>query len=186
MSQRRILALARAGNPILREVMPQLNHEEILSNKTQDLIADIRYTNQKKEYGVGLAAPQVGVRAALSMIGIKPTPNRPKLEPFEQVIINPHYHGIGHRTGMWEGCQSIGSGDDVLYGRALRYRRIDAEWDDETGEHHQNVLDGFVAQVFQHEADHLNGMLFVDVVRDTKSYMMADEFNQRITNKKIK
>lgn len=182
MSEPKILTLTRAGNPMLRETMPELSQEEIASTNIQDLIADIRYTNQKKEYGVGLAAPQVGVRAALSVIGIKPTPNRPNLEPFEQVIINPKYEGIGRRTAMWEGCQSIGSGDDVLYGRALRYREINAEWFDETGKFHARVLGGFVAHVFQHETDHLNGILFVDRVRDSKTFMMADEFRRRIVS----
>lgn len=180
VSERKILTLTRAGNPILREVMPEVPPENIASAEIQDLIADIRYTNQQKQYGVGLAAPQVGVRYALSVIGIKPTPNRPNLEPFEQVIINPKYEGIGRRTGMWEGCQSVGSGDDILYGKALRYKEINAEWFDEKGEHHKRLLDGFVAQVFQHETDHLNGILFVDKVRDSKTFIMADEYRERI------
>ena len=163
--------------------MPEVSQEDILSDEIQELIANIRYTNQMKEYGVGLAAPQVGTRVALSVIGIKPTPNRPNLELFEQVIINPKYQGIGRRAGMWEGCQSIGSGDDVLYGKALRYKEIDAEWFDETGGFHKRVLGGFVAHVFQHETDHLNGVLFIDRVRDTKTYMMADEYRKRIVKR---
>lgn len=180
MSRRRILGLERAGNPILREVMPELSVDEIASDEIQNLIADIRYTNQQKQYGVGLAAPQVGVYAALSVIGIKPTPNRPDLELFEQVIINPTYEGIGKQTGMWEACQSIGSGDDLLYGQVPRYSKIEATWYDEEGEYHEQVLNGFVAHVFQHETDHLNGLLFVDRVADTKTFMMADEYRKRI------
>lgn len=180
MSERKVLGLTRVGNPILREVMPHLTAEEIASNEVQTLIANIRYTNQEKQYGVGLAAPQVGARYALSVIGIKPTPNRPNLEPFEQVIINPQYEGIGRRTGLWEGCQSIGSGDDTLFAQALRHREIDAEWIDEHGEYHKEILGGFVAHVFQHEADHLNGILYVDRVRDRKTFMMADEYRKRI------
>ena len=180
MSERKILTLTRAGNPILREVMLKLSQEEIVSDEIRNLIANIRYTNQKKEYGVGLAAPQVGVCYALSVIGIKPTPNRPKLEPFDQVIINPSYEGIGEPNGKWEGCMSIGSGDDLLYGQAERFDEIEAEWLDEFGEHHKKVLGGFVAHVFQHETDHLNGILFVDRVRDSKTLMMADEFRERI------
>lgn len=185
MSERQILKLSRAGNPILREAMPQVSQEDIASDEIQSLIADIRYTNQKKEYGVGLAAPQVGVRYALSVIGIKPTPNRPNIEPFEQVIINPNYEGIGRRVRMWEGCQSIGSGDDILYGKALRYKKVNAEWFDEDGEYHAELLGGFVAHVFQHETDHLNGILFVDRVRDSKSFMMADEYRKRIVERSV-
>ena len=184
MTDRKILTLTRAGKPILREEMPEIPREEILSNEIQDLIADIRYTNQQKQYGVGLAAPQVGVRKALSVIGIKPTPNRPNLEVFDQVIINPKYEGIGEPVALWEGCQSVGSGDDILYAQAQRYEKIDAEWFDEKGEHRQKMLDGFVAHVFQHETDHLSGILFVDRVRDTKTYMMADEYRERVAKKR--
>lgn len=180
MNKQDILQLVRFGDPILREKARQLSHAEIKSHDIQQLIADIRHTNQTKQYGVGLAAPQVGVSVTLSVIGIKPTPTRPNLEPFDQVIINPTYEGIGRRTGMWEGCQSCGSGDDTLYGKALRYRRITAMWYDEHGELHTRELDGFIAHVFQHETDHLNGVLFVDRVRDTTTYMMADEYRKRI------
>ncbi len=176
----RELSLTQFGNPILRQVARPLSAQEITSDEIQQLITDIRYTNQTKSYGVGLAAPQVGVGIALSVIGIKPTPNRPNLTPFEQVIINPSYGGIGKRIGMWEGCQSSGTGHNTLYGKALRYRKIKAFWLDERGETHEQTLDGFVAHVFQHETDHLNGILFVDRVRDTKTYMLADEFRERI------
>lgn len=180
MSARKILRLTRAGDPILREIASRLSREEIVSDEIQHLITDIRYTNQKKEYGVGLAAPQVGEHYALSVIGIKPTPSRLNLEPFDQVIINPRYSGIGEPRGIWEGCQSIGSGDDLLYGQAMRYEKILAEWTDERGVSHKKELGGFVAHVFQHETDHLNGILFVDRVKDTTTFMMADEYRERV------
>lgn len=176
----KILRLIHFGNPILREKARELSVEEIKSGKIQQLIANIRYTNETKKYGVGLAAPQVGVGMALSVIGIKPTPTRPRLEPFDQVIINPTYTGIGRRTGMWEGCQSSGTGKNTLFGKALRYRKIRATWYDEHAVFHDEELDGFVAHVFQHETDHLHGILFVDRVRDTKTFMMADEYRKRI------
>lgn len=173
------LWLRQFGDPVLREKARSLTNKEIKSTKIQTLITDIRELNQKKQYGVGLAAPQVGVSVALSIIGIKLTPTRPELETFEQIIINPSYEGIGHRTGMWEGCQSCGRGKNLLYGKALRYKKIVATWLDETGVFHKEMLGGFVAHVFQHETDHLNGILFVDRVRDTTTYMMANEYRRR-------
>ena len=176
----KLLKLTRFGNPILREKARRLSHEEIKSDKIQQLIATIRYTNEAKKYGVGLAAPQVGELVALSVIGIKPTPTRPNLEKFDQVIINPSYVGIGRRTGMWEGCQSSGAGKNTLFGKALRYAKIHATWYDEHAKFHDEILDGFVAHVFQHETDHLNGVLFVDRVRDTKTLMLADEYRKHV------
>ncbi len=140
----------------------------------------MRQLNAVKQYGIGLAAPQVGVSVALSIIGIKPTPTRPELEPFDAVIINPTYDGIGRRTGMWEGCQSSGSGKNTLYAKALRYKHIHATWFDENAELQEAQLSGFVAHVFQHETDHLNGILFVDRVSDTRTYMLASEYRKLI------
>jgi peptide deformylase len=174
------LTFTRFGNPILRQVAKRLSKAEILSREVQQLIADMRETCEKEKAGVGLAAPQVGESIALSVIAIKPTPHRPDLERFDTVIINPKYEGVGRRTGMWEGCISCGRGKDTLFGKALRYRKIQAQWLDETGEKHERLLDGFIAHVFQHETDHISGILFVDNVKDPRTYMMADEYRKRI------
>ncbi len=177
----RKLEVVQVGDPVLRELARRLTKKEITSAEIQELIENIRYTNAGAAYGVGLAAPQVGMSVALSVIGVKPTPNRPELEPFDQVIINPEYEGIGGAEGMWEGCQSGGSGE--LFAQAMRFAEIEARWDDEKGKSHAQRLGGFVAHVFQHETDHLDGILFFDRVVDTKTYMTAAEYRKRIIKK---
>lgn len=176
-----ILPLRQVGDPILRGKMRRLDADEICSSEMQQLIADIKHTVAKKQYGVGLAAPQVGRPIALSVIAIKPTPNRPDLEPFERMIINPKYKGIGKTVGMWEGCAS--GIDGQIFAQAQRYKKITAEWDDESGKHHSAELSGFVAHVFQHETDHLNGILFFERVTDPTTYMMAEEYRKRVAAK---
>lgn len=142
------------------------------------------YTLEKENYGVGIAAPQVGESVALSVIGIKPTPNRPELEPFSTTLINPEIiETIGDPEPKWEACISCGRGDDLLYAQVPRYETIRLRWMNETGETIEKVLGGFVAHVAQHETDHLNGVLFVDRVEDPTTYMMADEYRQRIIGK---
>jgi peptide deformylase len=177
------LQFTQFGNPILRQVARQLSREEIGSVEVQELIRDMRYTVEQRKSGVGIAAPQVGESIALSLIAIKPTPNRPDREHFESIIINARYEGIGRRSGMWEGCISCGKNDNTLFGKAMRYRRIVAYWFDEHGIEHHEILNGFVAHVFQHEADHMQGILFVDRVKDPKTYMMASEYRKRIVQK---
>lgn len=172
--------MRQLGDPILRERAQRLTVEEIQSDEVQTLIESIRHTNETKQYGVGLAAPQVGVGVALSVIGIKATPTRPDMDRFERVIINPSYEGIGRRVSLWEGCQSVGTGRNILYGKVPRFKRIRAEWHDEKGDVHYEVLEGFIAHVFQHEADHLQGIIFVDKVRDTKTLMLADEYRKHV------
>lgn len=178
------LSITRFGNPVLRQIAKRLTVDEIVSEEIQTLIRSMFELLRSDKYGVGLAAPQIGKSVALSVIGIKPTPTRPNLERFDTVIINPSYEGVGRRTSMWEGCISCGAGSDTLYAKVPRFRKVQATWVDDKGEEHSRVLNGFVAHVFQHETDHLNGVLFVDKVKDTSSYMMADEYRTRIAKQK--
>jgi len=180
-----ILPITRFGNPVLRENTRRLGEEEILSSTVQTLIGNMRYTLIEKKYGVGIAAPQVGESIALSVIGVKPTPNRPELEPFDTVLINPEIiETFGEPVDMWEGCVSCGTNDDILFARLPRYEKVRVSWLDEHAKSREEVIDGFVAQVVQHETDHLNGVLFVDHVDDSASFMMADEYRNRVVAKK--
>jgi peptide deformylase len=179
-----ILDITRFGNPILRETTKRLSPDEILSQDTQDLIANMRHTLVEKKYGVGIAAPQVGVSKALSVIGIKPTPNRPELELFDTVLINPEIvETFGDPADAWEGCVSCGTNDDILFARLPRFEKIRVQWLDEKARSREEVIGGFVAQVVQHETDHLNGILFVDHVTDPTTFMMADEYRKQILKK---
>jgi peptide deformylase len=176
-----ILKPTRFGNPILRQKAKHLTIIEIDSPQIQTLIKNMAYTLAKENYGVGIAAPQVGESVALSVIGIKPTPNRPELQPFDAILINPEIvETFGEPLLAWEACISCGEGKNLLYAQVPRYKEIKLSWLDEKGTRNEKILDGFVAQVAQHETDHLNGVLFVDRVTDSTSFMMADEYQSRI------
>lgn len=164
------------GNPILQAKAKLLSKEEILSNQTTELIADMRHTLASKKYGVGLAAPQVGKSVALSIIKLKKTPARPNIEEFETVIINPSFEGIGKKEGMWEGCISFSATKSPVFAKAMRFKKIKAKWLDERAVEHEEVIDGLVAHVFQHETDHLNGILFPERVKDHKTWMNSSEY----------
>ena len=176
------LRLTQLGDPLLRQVARELTVAEIKSSEIRHLITDMLKTNEVKG-GVGLAAPQVGVSVALAVIDIRPTKHRPKAEPYRSVVINPRFTGVGRRVRTWEGCLSAGSGSTVLFGQTLRYKRIQAQWLDEGGRAHDEELSGLVAHVFQHETEHLQGVLFVDRVHDTKTFMVASEYRKRILKK---
>lgn len=157
---------------------------EIKRDEIQALITDMLYINEVKRYGVGLAASQVGESVAVAVITIQPTKLRPKVEPYQQVIINPSYNGLGRRRAVWEGCLSTGTGKHTLFGKTLRYKTIRATWWNEKGVKLTEELTGLPAHVFQHEADHLEGVLFVDKVRDAKTYTMADEYRKMVESRK--
>ena len=171
----KILKKTEFGNPILRAVAQRLNKDEILSDKIQTLIADMYYTVERKQYGVGLAAPQVGRSVAISVIAIKSTPSRPDLEPEKLTIINPEIvQFYGRKASMWEGCIS----GLELYAQVPRYKKLRLTWMDEQAHEHEQDFDGFIAHVLQHEVDHLNGILYVDKIRDTKSIITIREYKK--------
>ncbi|MFI5270819.1 MAG: peptide deformylase [Candidatus Saccharimonadales bacterium] len=179
----KVLRRTQFGNPILRLVASQVPETEIKSTFVQDLIADMRYTLENKKYGVGLAAPQVGVSLRLALIGSKPTPSRPKALKLNMVLINPKitkYHG--KKTGMWEGCIS---GPD-MYGQAMRHKKITLNWTNETGTQKTKTFEGLVSQIIQHEIDHLDGKLFVDRVEDSKTYMTFSEYRKMMKKERKK
>ncbi len=178
-----LLNTTRFGNEILREEMRRISPEEILSNEVQALIENMYYTLHEKQYGVGIAAPQVGARIALSVVGIKPTPTRPNIEPFNAVLINPTVaETFGDTEEIWEGCISSGEGMSTLYAKVPRFNKIRLQWFDEAAKEYDEVLEGFVAQ---HETDHLNEILFVDRLKNTKTYMLADEYRKLILSEHL-
>lgn len=163
------------GNPILRTVADRLSDSEILSEATQHLIQRMYYTLDKKKYGVGIAANQVGKNRAISTIDTKPTPTRPDLKRHKLTIINPKIiKTYGRKEAMWEGCIS----GPEMYALVPRYKKIRLWWKDEKARNHEEDFDGFLAHVIQHEVDHLNGILFVDRVEDTRSYMTLKEYKK--------
>ncbi len=176
----KILMRKQFGNPILRQVTQKLSAAEIASEKIQRLIADMRYTLENRKYGVGLAAPQVGYAIALSVIGIKPTPSRPDSPRVDMIVINPEIvRFYGQKAGLWEGCISFGVGANAPYAQALRNRKVRVRYVDEHGQKHEKDFEGILAHVLQHEIDHLNGILFVDRVVDSKTYMTISEYEKR-------
>jgi peptide deformylase len=178
----KILPRTQFGNPILRKKTKRISRAEILSSATQSLIKDMRHTLIKRQLGIGLAAPQVGKGIALAVIAIRPTPHRPKVKEFDLVLINPVITDfIGEKSSLWEGCISAGSeGKADLFAKVPRYSEVKVEYYDEKGNLCHKSFKGLKAQVIQHETDHLNGLLFVDHVKDTTSFMTYKEYMQRI------
>lgn len=178
--QPKLLERTQFGNPILRKTAKNLTPKEIRNFEVQQLIADIKFTLKTKKYGVGLAAPQVGRSLALSVILIRPTPARADREKFESVIINPSYVGSGKKEPMWEGCLSFGTKNSPVFAQAMRYKKITVKYHDENGDLQSKMLEGLPAHVFQHETDHLNGVLFPERVKDHTTWMNAAEYRKRI------
>ena len=171
------------GSPLLRQKARQITPSAITSEKTKKIIADLKRVCDENKYGVGIAAPQIGISLAVMIIAIKPTPSRPGRDAFDKVVINPQIKEyIGKTVQLWDGCLS--SGTDPVFAQTERYKELKVSYYDETGHFHDNeVLTGFIAHVFQHETDHLNGILFVDRITNSKSWMSNKEYVRMMAKK---
>lgn len=181
------LKISQFGDPTLRQKARKLTRAEIVSAKFQQLIADMRHTLVEKKLGVALAAPQLGEDIALAVVAIRPTGLRPKIKPFDLVMINPEITETkGSRLQVWEGCISSGSnGKANLFAKVPRYKEVKVKYQDENGEIRTKNFTGLKVQIVQHESDHLEGTLFVDRVKDTKTYMTYEEYLRAKKNKLI-
>jgi peptide deformylase len=180
MNEPKILRRTQFGNPILRTPTKMLSLDEIKSDDIKTLVADMRHTLANKKYGVGIAANQLGRSLAISVIAIKKTPARPDVTEVSMVIINPSItETFGNKTGMWEGCLSFGK----VFAKAQRYKKVRVKYLDENGMSHEKVFEGLLAHVMQHETDHLHGTLFVDKVRDPKTWMTESEYIKQVKSK---
>lgn len=167
------MKITEFGDPILRQVARRVTADD----DVDVLIAQMRAILLEKELGIGLAAPQVGKNLALSVIAVRASEHRPKVKSFDLVIINPEIVEVaGRRTQLYEGCISGGPGTASLFAKVPRYKRVRLRYTTQNREEKEEWFDGLVAHVIQHEVDHLNGILFVDKVKDTKSYMTHGEY----------
>lgn len=167
------------GEPILRQNANKVNPKEIESSTVQNLISLLAATLADKKLGVGLVAPQIGISVAVAVIRIHPTKIRPEVDAFDLNIINPKItKTFGRKMQMWEGCISSGAGKAGLFAKVPRYKRIELEYYDENAKKHTKAFEGLPAHVIQHEVDHLNGILFVDRVVDSKTYMTYQAYKK--------
>lgn len=171
------MKITEFGNPILRQKTRKLTIKEIKSAKTQKLIKDMQEFLLSKKMGVGLAAPQAGEGIALSVISIRPIKHRKDVEEFDLVIINPEIiKTFGRKSQQWEGCISGGSLKGGLFAKVPRYKKLELKYRDEKGISQRKTFDGLAAHIIQHEVDHLNGILFVDKVKDTETFVTYNEY----------
>jgi peptide deformylase len=164
------------GHPILRQPARPVAPDDIGSDRIAALIADMADTLH--DYGgIGLAAPQVGESLRLAIIEIAGGPTRygeiPPM-PFT-VFVNPTIEVVDAAArGYWEGCLSIPG----LRGFVERPQHVRVAFTNLRGEPEQFELTGFLATVFQHEFDHLDGRLYVDRIADPALLAFEEEFER--------
>jgi peptide deformylase len=171
-SNKEILQL---GNPILRQLAQSIDNPQELT--LQSLIDELIETLIQSG-GVGIAAPQVGVPLQLIIVASHPTPRYPYAPDMPPLpLLNPQI--IDHSAQLekaWEGCLSVPG----IRGLVPRYTSVTVAFLDRHGQPQTQIFDDFVARIFQHEFDHLQGLVFVDHVENTDELMTELEYQRQI------
>jgi peptide deformylase len=167
------LSVIELGHPLLRESSSLIANiqDEGIQQLIDDLIATAIAAN-----GVGIAAPQTAAPCRLFIVASRPNPrypNAPSMEP--TAMINPKI--INYSTEVvkdWEGCLSVPG----VRGLVPRYKSVSVEYTDRNGDLKHQELTDFVARIFQHEYDHLNGILFIDRVETSLDLISEEEYHK--------
>ncbi len=165
--------IAQLGHPVLRTPANpvDLPANESLRAFAEDLLATMRDAD-----GVGIAAPQVYESSSVFIVASKPNPrypDAPLMEPI--VVVNPEIVWRSDEIVKgWEGCLSIPG----IRGLVPRNRRIRARYATLDGEEVEREFDDFVARVFQHEDDHLRGIVFLDRLESNRDIICEKEFRR--------
>ena len=166
-----ILKVARMGHPVLRAKGRAIDKTEITSPSFQGFV-DAMIDTMCEYAGVGLAAPQVHESIRMFVAMLDPDGQG---EGDAVVFINPEITVVGDQiVDGWEGCLSI----PEIRGRVPRAQQIKVTALDRTGRRFELELRDFPARVVQHEADHLDGVLFFDRMKSFETLTYLDEYSR--------
>ncbi len=170
--------IAQLGNPILREKTKPI--VQVKNVQVQQLIDDMIATVQEVD-GVGIAAPQVFSSLQVFIIASKPNPRYPHAPLMRPLaMINPHIQSSSEKKVYeWEGCLSVPG----IRGLVPRFTSLQIRYTSRSGKKFEKTLDGFIARIFQHEYDHIHGLVFLDRV-DTNQTLISENEYQKMMRKK--
>lgn len=170
-----ILKVARLGHPVLRGRAKSVTAGQIASPEFQQLLDDMVETMHEYD-GVGLAAPQVHVGLAVAVLEVADNPRSPRAEAVPLTfLINPKLTMVEQRNlDDWEGCLSI----PEFRGRVPRFTKLKVSALDRQGKRFETVAEGFHARVIQHEADHLEGNVYLDRMTDMRTLSHLAEWHR--------
>lgn len=171
------LEIVRLGHPALRTPAEPLRPEQLDDPATQALIDDL-FESMLDAGGVGLAAPQVG-RSLQLFVYLAVDPDEPDAEPSRHVLVNPMVEPVaGELVYDWEGCLSIPD----LRGLVPRFQAVRVFALDRDGARVERRVESYEARIIQHEFDHLNGVVFLDRMRDLRSLAFGAEWEAYMTS----
>lgn len=172
--------ILQKNEKVLRQIASEVRVSDIKTNKIKKILKEMSEALKSQDDGVAIAAPQIGYSVSIFIVSGKifhkdfikekdKPKNIPKKEtPKDLIFINPEISKLS-RKKEWvpEGCLSV----RWLYGKTFRSTKATITAYDENGKKFTRGASGLLAQIFQHEHDHLDGILFTDHAKDIKEVL---------------
>jgi peptide deformylase len=156
------------GNPLLRVISEPISSDSFGTAELND-IETLLFDILAREDGLGLAAPQIGINKRVMVFGL---PDQEAANIPYTILFNPSFEPLTDiMEEHYEACLSVRE----LRGKVPRYKSIGYRGYDAEGNLIEREVSDLHARVFQHELDHLNGVIFLDKVRDYSSLGFHDE-----------
>jgi len=165
--------IAQLGDSVLRQQAKKIQDIDLSSiNLIIEEMLEILFESN----GVGLAAPQISESVCIVIIASRPSqryPDAPEMEPV--VMLNPRFEVLSQTMKKdWEGCLSIPG----IRALVPRFEKIKVTYLDQQGKQQEWVMDDFIARIFQHEYDHLEGLVYLDRVENNRDIISESEFQK--------
>ena len=170
--------IVQVGSPVLRQQAKPVTKKDFGSKALSALIAKMKKSLSKERYGVAIAAPQVDASLRLFVVAGRAFDEESAVEGDvataasktpDKVFINPELMRVSRKKKeLSEGCLSVRG----KYGTVLRHEKASIKAYDESGKPFIYHGSGLIAHIFQHEIDHLNGILYID-----KATKLTDDKN---------
>ena len=168
-----IKKIVQKENPVLREISKEVTKEMFGSDKLTKIIKEMSEALAVSADGVAIAGPQLGYSLRIFVVSPKAfeieseerevdgLPIKKKPQPL--IYINPVItRRSSKKVILDEGCLSV----KEIFGKIERHEKVTIEALDENGKKFSRGASGLIAEIFQHETDHLNGILFIDTAKD--------------------
>lgn len=161
-----LIKIVQDGDSVLRELAQTVPVKDITSDKIQNIIRQMKVALSTQNDGVAIAAPQIAVPLRIFVVSdyiMSQADKDYKSTGNDLVFINPEISKLSKdKHDVEEGCLSV----RWKYGKVQRSVKATINAYDENGKKVQRGASGLLAQVFQHECDHLDGILFIDKAYD--------------------
>ena len=171
----KVLKIREVGDPILNKISDEVDIENI-NEESLEIIEDLKSTLEFGT-GLGIAAPQIGINKRIIVVGAKK--KNIKYNNAEEIpvtaMLKKKKKKISKETDIqYEGCMSVPS----IRGRVERYKDIELTYYDENGKQIIKQVHGLFARLVQHECEHLDGIVFLEKVKEKNGFATIDNINK--------